>query len=599
MERDISKLALRAALWVVMIFSSGPLLGATATARFERDTVAVGETVKLSIVVEGGTPEFAPQPPQIQNLTSQYVGISQQYSVINGRASRTVTLDYSITPHQPGSYIIPPLSVGVDGKTLSTQVVELKVLKPDGNANDPNGLSRLAFLRLIVQRQEAYVSEAIPVEVQLFVQAAEDLQLPQISGEGFTYTKPIEAGRSRGQANGQNYNVLVFKLTATAAKTGDLELGPAECELTLLVQAPRRRRDPFDSFGDFSAFFGGGVERKRIKLSTAAAKIKVLPLPTEGRPEDFSGAVGKFSFHTTAAPTTLSVGDPITLTAKISGRGNLDGIQFKIPSSWNNFRAYPPSSKIEADPLGVEGTKTFEQVVAPEIGEIKELPALQFSYFDPEEKAYRVIRRPAVPLTLKAVTAAQAQPTVVASGAAEAMPAVKKDIAHIKSRMGKLAVIAPPLLQRPWFLWFHSLPFLIFIGVAAWQRRNEFLAGNPRERRRRETNRAVSRAIGQLEKAVQTQNKDLFFQTLFRLLQEQLGERLDMPASSITESVIEENLRPGGASEEVLSALHDLFQACNQARYAPDRVSGELESVFAKSKRVVASLQSLTLQSSK
>lgn len=581
---------------MALMLSSILLNAATATAKFERDTIAVGESVKLSVIVEGGTPEYAPQPPQLPNLTAQYRGNSQQYTMINGRSSRSIILDYEITPRQPGTYVIPALSVGVDGKTLKTLPVELKVLKADANPNDPSGLSRLAFLRLIVPKQEAYVNEVIPVEVQLFVQAAEDLQLPQIAGDGFTYTKPIEAGRSRGQANGQAYNVLVFKLTATAAKTGNLDLGPAECELTLLIQQQRRRREPTDPFGDISEFFGGRVERRRVKLSTALEKIKILPLPSEGKPEDFSGAVGKFTFQTSVAPTSLSVGDPITITARISGRGNLDGIQLGIPTSWNNFRTYPATSKIEADQLGVQGTKTFELVVAPEIPEIKELPALQFSYFDPEEKAYRTLHRPPVPLTLKAVATAQAQPTVLATGSSPPVPAARKDIVHIKSRIGTLAAIAPPLLNRPWFLWLQALPFFLFLSTVAWQRRNDFLAKNPRERRRRQTSRAVNLALVKLEKAASARDTELFFQTLFRMLQEQLGERLDMPASSITESVIEENLRPGGASDEILHVLHDLFQACNQARYAPERASGELQSVLAKARNVITGLQTLTLE---
>ncbi len=585
--------------WMALMLSSILLRAATATAKFERETVAAGESVKLSIVVEGGTPEYAPQPPQIQNLTAQYVGSSQQYTIVNGRASQSVTLDYSITPRQPGSYTIPALSVGVDGKTVKTQPIGLNVLKADANPNDPNGLSRLAFIRLIVPKKEAYVNEVIPIEMQLFVQSAEDLQLPQIAGEGFTYTKPMEAGRSRGQANGQTYNVLVFKLTATAVKTGDLNLGPVNCELTLLLQPQRRRRDPGDPFGDISEFFGGRVERKRIKLSSTVEKMNILPLPSEGRPEDFSGAVGKFTFEATVAPTSLSVGDPITITTRISGRGNLDGIQFRIPGSWNNFRTYPPISKTEADPLGVEGTKTFENVVAPEISDIKEVPALQFSYFDPDEKAYRTLRRPPVPLTLRAVAAAQAQPTILAPSASLSVPAARKDIVHIKSRMGALATMAPPLLNRPWFLWLQAFPFFLLLSVIAWQRRNELLAKNPHERRRRQTNRVVTIGLAQLEKAAGARDTELFFQTLFRMLQEQLGERLDVPASSITESVIDENLKPGGAHDEMVDALHDLFQACNQARYARERTSGELQSVLAKARTVIASMKTLTLGSAK
>ncbi|HKS35656.1 MAG TPA: hypothetical protein VJW76_00600, partial [Verrucomicrobiae bacterium] len=72
-----------------------------------------------------------------------------------------------------------------------------------------------------------------------------------------------------------------------------------------------------------------------------------------------------------------------------------------------------------------------------------------------------------------------------------------------------------------------------------------------------------------------------------------LGERLDMPASAITEAVLEEHLRPRGLAEETLKSLHELFQVCNQARYAPQRSSEELASLVPRVERALASLRRL------
>ncbi|MGA2030023.1 MAG: hypothetical protein ABSG87_08115, partial [Verrucomicrobiota bacterium] len=88
-------------------------------------------------------------------------------------------------------------------------------------------------------------------------------------------------------------------------------------------------------------------------------------------------------------------------------------------------------------------------------------------------------------------------------------------------------------------------------------------------------------------------NSDEFFSTLFHLLQEQLGERLDCPAFSITEAVIDEKLRPLGVPDSPLSALHELFQVCNQARYAPIKDSRELNAIVAQFKTVTRELQNV------
>jgi hypothetical protein len=84
-----------------------------------------------------------------------------------------------------------------------------------------------------------------------------------------------------------------------------------------------------------------------------------------------------------------------------------------------------------------------------------------------------------------------------------------------------------------------------------------------------------------------------FFALLFRLLQEQLGERLDCPATAITENVVEENSIMRGATEKLRNDLRELFQLCNQARYAPVRGTAELNSVVAQFEKTVGELQNV------
>ncbi len=97
----------------------------------------------------------------------------------------------------------------------------------------------------------------------------------------------------------------------------------------------------------------------------------------------------------------------------------------------------------------------------------------------------------------------------------------------------------------------------------------------------------------QLQRQTQINNSEEFFATLFRLLQEQLGERLDLPASAITEAVIEEHLQPRGISAELAAGLHEMFQLCNLAKYAPVRTSQELAAIVPKWQSVSGKLEEL------
>jgi len=159
--------------------------------------------------------------------------------------------------------------------------------------------------------------------------------------------------------------------------------------------------------------------------------------------------------------------------------------------------------------------------------------------------------------------------------------------------LGALAQAGPPLVTRPVFLAVQSLPVLTFLAAFVWRKRADSLANNPRRRRQRQVAQLVRDGLNDLRRLAAENHSEEFFATLFRLLQEQLGERLDCPASAITESVIDERLVALELPEPILSGLRELFQLCNQARYAPVRGTTELNSVVGQFEKVIGELQEL------
>jgi hypothetical protein len=127
------------------------------------------------------------------------------------------------------------------------------------------------------------------------------------------------------------------------------------------------------------------------------------------------------------------------------------------------------------------------------------------------------------------------------------------------------------------------------------RRRIDNLANNPKLRRRLRVAQITRQGLSDLRHHAAANDSDQFFATLSHLLQEQLGERLDLPASAITEAVIEENLEPRGVSEIILDPLGELFQTCNLARYAPIKSSQELAAIIPKAEAVLRSLREVKL----
>jgi hypothetical protein len=275
----------------------------------------------------------------------------------------------------------------------------------------------------------------------------------------------------------------------------------------------------------------------------------------------------------------------------------LDNLTLPSLDDWREFKVYPPTSKVEnSDGLGFEGTKTFEQVVVPQNTEIKEIPALAFSYFNPDQRTYRMLRRAPIPLIVRPSATMQPLAMVATNQAGgDSPPPVQQDIVYLKTHLGAVSLPTTPLLYQPWFQVVQLLPVLAWFTAFGWRKRREHLANNPRLVRRQRVASLLRDGLGELRRLAAAQYADEFFAVVFRLLQEQLGERLDLPAAAITEAVVDEQLQPRGVPAELLGELHTLFQACNQARYAPASSTHELMGLLPRIEAALKALQKLDL----
>ncbi len=558
----------------------------TFTATLDRDTIFVGESTSLLLTFDGAQPEQTPTVPNVANLQIRYVGPSSQTTFINGRVNSRVTYRYNVAARQAGDYTIPSVAMEVNGQRYTTQPLLLKVLPPQAPpANAAAAANQVAFMRLVLPKTNIYLGEIITATFQLYlrdgVEGWGEFQFTSSPTEGVTLGKPVEGQRQRVQLGNAMFTIVPLVVSVTPHKTGRLSIGPVTASISHALP-PRNSHE---------AFFGR-LQRVQVTLATELAELQCLSVPTENRPGSFSGAVGNFTMNVSVGPTNVATGDPITVRVQISGRGALDGINFPVQSDWRDFKTYPATSEIEySDQLGMQGTKTFEQIVSPESVDIQALPPFAFSFFDPETKTFRTLTHPPTPLTVRPGGAVVA-PTVAAAANQNSAnePAVQVDIVPIKQRLGSVTRGTTPLLMQPAFLATQSLPVLAFLAAFIWRKRADSLANNPRLRRKMQAEQTIRAGLEKLRNFASQNKSDAFFAEVFRLLQERLGERLDCPASAITEAVVEEKLRPRGVPDSTLQETQELFQLCNQARYAPVRSTEELNAVMAKLEHVLKKL---------
>jgi tetratricopeptide (TPR) repeat protein len=547
-------------------------------ASLDRDTISFGETAILSMKFTGGSPGGPPNVPPLAGIRLGAEGSSEQMSIIDGEVTSSIVYTLELIPSRPGEFTIPALVADVNGTRLASRPLKLKVVQ--GNLPQANGAPETAFVRIIPSATNVYLGQEIPVEVACYCQEnVANVQIPQLSSDNFIVGNlPNNPGRSRSRQGNAIYTCFNFRVPAMATRTGLQRLGPAVWSMTV-------------GMGQ-QTFFGGWTGGSHpLSVTSDAPEINVLPIPTNGAPPSFNGAIGDFTLaEFEAGPASVGVGDPITLKIRISGSGSFETLTLPAnEQEWREFKTYPPTSKFEStDPLQIQGSKYFEQVITPLNAEIKALPAFALSYFDPATGTFHTLSHPPIPLTVH-TTAATPQPTVIASGAPpEEAQQQNQEIVHIKPAQGTLEKSGPPLVQQPLFLALQALPPLVWIGALIWRRQKDKLANNPRLRRLRDVARLVREGLAELPAHAAANNAEKFHSTILRLLREQLGERLDMPAPAITEAVLDELKGLDRASQTL---LRELFQACDQYRYTPEHTSQALASLIPKVKTALAALQ--------
>jgi len=572
---------LLAAVLCLLLLSSAQAV--TFSASLDRNAIRVGEQAVLTLRFDGGQPSGVPRLPDVPNLQIQYAGQSQQISINNGQRTAGLLLNYLVTPAAAGDYTIPAFQVPIVGGLLPSQPLALKVHPATAKLPDTEAYRQFTFVKLRAGKTNAFVGEPFTLEVRLYFNAAGEIQMPSLRGDGFTLA-PFQHQQGQEQVGNAIYRVIVFRTVATPVKAGKLALGPAQCAFNLHLRVGGT--EVFD-------LFNRGVRAQAVTILSEPLVIDVQPLPTEGRPADFNGAIGRFGMSASVAPTDVAVGAPVTVRVQISGRGGMDGLQMPPLNLGEAFKSYPPSATTDMpDPLAMAGTKKFEQVVQPQSADVRELPAFSFSFFDPDARAYRTLRQPATPLRVRAA-AASAAPTVVMTTTNAATAAAATELVHIKPHLGMVVAADASVLRQPAWWAVTGGPFALWLALLARRKQAEKLANNPRLRRRREVEKLVNAGLAELRQQAAAAQAEPFFANLFRLLQEQLGERLDLPASAITEEVLDERLKGIGASAELCASLHALFQACNAARYAPVRETSELAKLAEQFANAVAELRKL------
>ena len=559
----------------------------TVTAVLNNSSTAVGEPVQLQIKVTGSANARPPGAISADGLDIRYTGQSQLLEGRNFQFTYSFIYNYTVMPLRAGTFKIPPQTIEAGGTMLRTPELTLQVAdsgtgqSPRSNRSattvDP---AKIAFAELIVSKTSAYVGEVIPAIVRLGFNVrtpVESLSPPEITGQGFTTQKMREPRPVIETIDGRTYQIYTFKTALSPVRSGKIELGPVETNP--VVRIPRtasrnssRPRDLFDMNDPFmdnffnDPFFAPSTPQQ-IKLKSESVTLEVKPLPP-GAPPDFGGAVGSFTMATDVKPKSAKVGDPLTITTTLTGRGNFDRVTAPTFEDERGWHKYPPSTDFKPDDdVGISGTKTFETVLSTNERKDK-IPVQLFTFFDPAKEQYVTLRGEAVPVRVEGGAAPTVAPAPTSQAPAPAAPGAAapsvapQEILHQLTELSAGSQSFTPLYATRSFWLAQLIPLLALLAFAGWKMRQAHL--NNREARRRE---ALQHEAAALQRSLRREDvsPQEYFSNASRAVQLKTALAKDVDPNLVDAETAASAFQ---TDEMTRNRLRRLFEKSDEVRYS-------------------------------
>jgi hypothetical protein len=354
----------------------------------------------------------------------------------------------------------------------------------------------LAFGEITCPKKAIFAGEVVPVEIRYYFDANYQVQVRgkvDFGGEGIVAERFPDPKESREERDGTVYNVLTFRTLLSAVKPGTIDVPPAklDCQVQVPGGSPPGFDDPI-----FRQLMGGQspfMQARDLQVKTAPLHLDILPLPKEGRPASFSGAVGQFDIDALVSNPKPAPGDPATLSVKIGGKGNFKGMGAPVLTEDEGWRSYPPTDKFDSsDDLSYSGVKSFDFTLIAQEPK-KSSPGAEFSYFDPTTAKYVTLNTKPLPLQASPGSASNpAVPPDASAGSGEKTPSKNSGPDHQEVKQGDPV---PGMTLRSWKTPLVRSEFVIatlamltaalaLLGIL-WYRHVQAHGGSARAQRRR------------------------------------------------------------------------------------------------------------------
>ncbi len=554
-----------------------------------KTTLGINQKLRVEFTMNKDGDNF--DPPSFQGFNA--AGPSQMISNswVNGKRTYSKSYTYVLTPTARGTFTVGQASIVIDGETYKTIPFKVTVTAAVAGEDDPyapitENAGKGIHVVAEVSKTNPYVNEPINVVYKLYVsqdasvRGTRQMDIPQFNDFWSQDIETDSRSVQQGMYNGENYRYIVLKrVVLYPQKSGRLEIEPLSMELT--IDVPTGRRD----------FFNRPLMTQTTKVMSSGSKyINVKPLPEQGRPEDFSGAVGSFDFKVTPSKTTLSNGESLQLNVEVSGKGNLKLFNLPKPVVPSALEMYDPEHKEDISiPLsGMQGSISDNYAIIPQNKGKYPIKPMTFSYFDLATQKYKTITTDEIMVDVLNVPGTSAGNETTSSGVNK-QPVQSTE----QFRFVALDTNLQPKNKKPFFgsILFYILlfvPFLLIPVIMLLKKKKEARDNDVTGNKIRKNNKLAKKYLSEAKKHLG--NKEPFYVALEKALHNFLKAKLNIETSEMTKPNIQELLVSRGAKAETIADFIKIMDSCEFARYAPS--SGvAMQQDYDNAMRVITKLE--------
>lgn len=563
----------------------------------DKSTVAQNERFQIYFTFQNGDLNKLSnfRPPTFKGLkVLSGPNESRSMQIINGQVSGSLTYSFVVLAPKIEKVEVGSASIDYGGSTLHSDPTTITVVKGNSTTRQvqkhlgisEEELNKNVFIRAIPNKTEVKQGEQLTVIYKLYTKL--NISSPQISklptyngfwSEDLDLPKNIQF--SIEMYKGERYRAAIIKKVALfATKSGDLALTPFELKVPVIVKSKRNTNDIFDDF--FNDSFFGRTETIDHVTKSNSLKIKVDPLTNKNVPKSFSGAVGHFNFSVDLDKKDVDVNEAITVKARISGTGNIALLKLPDINFPAGFEKYEPKTSEKISKINlVSGRKNIEFLIVPRIPGVKEIPPLEFTYFDLKKNKYITLKSQPFTVNVKEGKGTYAQ---TASGyTKEDVKLLNEDIRFIntsntgfikKENVAKISL----------FFWLALiLPFGILLSLIVITNKQNKLAGNISLLKYQKALKNAKLKMKDANKSLEENNLSGYYNNLSSALFNYLGDKLGIQQAEFTLDRALEKLKSKNVDENFINHLKNISEKCEFARFAPNAVGSDKDRVLYKS----------------